>query len=348
MTDFNQFGSAKPAQATDPRHCGQCEAMLADALDGVLSSEDREFFALHLAQCPSCSSMLADAQRGAAWLELLRAPRPEPPADLVDRILLHTSGQGNVASPTLAGTFDTTRHAAGSLLPLQAPPLQPLEAAKALAPAFPANTLLAYPPAAGVPAAVALGSPALGSSGVLPFRRRAGAALWPFGQTFLQPRLAMTAAMAFFSVALTLNLTGVRLDQLRASDLKPSSLRRSVSQANAHVVRYYDSLRVVYELESRVHDLERSSADAEETAPASSTPPRSQPSAPHASPDNGKQPAKKTSPRPGQGSSLRQEPRGSFGSMRASCSRPRLPYLSPRSTELLPWSPDARKRGERV
>ena len=85
--------------------------------------------------------------------------------------------------------------------------------------------------------------------------------------TMLQPRLAMTAAMAFFSIALTLNLTGVRVSELRLSDLKPSSLKRSMYEANAHVVRYYTNLRVVYELESRVHDLQRG-----DDGDASSTP----------------------------------------------------------------------------
>jgi hypothetical protein len=103
---------------------------------------------------------------------------------------------------------------------------------------------------------------------VLPFPRRAAAAFRAssFGQIMLQPRLAMTAAMAFFSIALTMNLTGVRLQDLRASDLKPSSLTRDVTNARAGVVRYYEGLRVVYELESRVHDLE--SAQDNDTVPA--------------------------------------------------------------------------------
>ena len=42
---------------------------------------------------------------------------------------------------------------------------------------------------------------------------------------FAEPRLLMTAAMAFFSIALTLNLTGVRITKLRLSDLRPTSLR---------------------------------------------------------------------------------------------------------------------------
>ncbi len=94
----------------------------------------------------------------------------------------------------------------------------------------------------------------------------------------LQPRLAMTAAMAFFSIALTLNLTGVRLTDLRASDLKPSSIMRSASQAKASVVRYTDNLRVVYELESRVRDLQRSSDDNGSTStPAPQNDPRLRP-----------------------------------------------------------------------
>src|ERR1019366_9669156 len=42
---------------------------------------------------------------------------------------------------------------------------------------------------------------------------------------FAEPHLLMTAAMAFFSIALTLNLTGVRLSSLRLSDLRPSAMR---------------------------------------------------------------------------------------------------------------------------
>jgi hypothetical protein len=80
-----------------------------------------------------------------------------------------------------------------------------------------------------------------------------------FGQIMLQPRLAMTAAMAFFSIALTMNLTGVHLLDLRASNLRPASLKRDFTSANARVVRYYEGLRVVYELESRVHDFEGAS-----------------------------------------------------------------------------------------
>ena len=74
-----------------------------------------------------------------------------------------------------------------------------------------------------------------------------------------QPRFFLTAAMAFFSIALTLNLTGVRFSALHASDLRPRALRaymeRQLTMASVPIVRYYDHLRLVYEVESRVREL---------------------------------------------------------------------------------------------
>ncbi|HKF47663.1 MAG TPA: zf-HC2 domain-containing protein [Terracidiphilus sp.] len=78
---------------------------------------------------------------------------------------------------------------------------------------------------------------------------------------FAEPRLMMTAAMAFFSIALTLNLTGVRLSDIKFSDLKPSSLRmlmqRRITMASTPIIRYYDHLRFVYEVQSRVREMRR-------------------------------------------------------------------------------------------
>jgi hypothetical protein len=84
----------------------------------------------------------------------------------------------------------------------------------------------------------------------------------PFGllqRHMAESRILMTLAMAFFSLALTLNLTGVRLNQLKLSDLSPSALAASVSHqyytTSAHLTRYYLNLRIVYELESRVNEM---------------------------------------------------------------------------------------------
>jgi hypothetical protein len=95
---------------------------------------------------------------------------------------------------------------------------------------------------------------------VLPFRVPPPSTPWSrMVHTVMQPRFAMTAAMAFFSIALTMNLAGVRLNSLRASDLKPANVRKSFWAVNSQVVRYYDNLRVVYELESRVREMQRES-----------------------------------------------------------------------------------------
>lgn len=85
---------------------------------------------------------------------------------------------------------------------------------------------------------------------------------------FAEPRLLMTAAMAFFSIALTLNLTGVRLSRIRLSDLKPTSVKmyveRQITTASTPIIRYYDHLRFVYEVQSRMRELRRTTQN---TAP---------------------------------------------------------------------------------
>jgi hypothetical protein len=64
---------------------------------------------------------------------------------------------------------------------------------------------------------------------------------------FAEPRLMMTAAMAFFSIAMTLNLTGVRLSDLRLSNLRPTAVRsfmeRRLTVASTPIIRYYDHMR---------------------------------------------------------------------------------------------------------
>src|SRR5271170_960139 len=215
--------------------------MLTDVIDGTLSQADQATFDLHLVGCTNCADMLADARRGAAWMEMLKSPRPEPPASLLERIIAQTSGEAekNAKPAIVLGPTDYLR--------APAPPRVP-------------NTLLGRPTLVPSPA-LAGGALPYASTNVLPFRTRITSGLRSFGQTMLQPRLAMTAAMAFFSIALTMNLTGVRLSQLHASDLKPSSILRSCYEAKAKVVRYSDNLRVVYELESRVRDLQQHSSD---------------------------------------------------------------------------------------
>ncbi|HEX3435568.1 MAG TPA: hypothetical protein VHT24_02295 [Pseudacidobacterium sp.] len=80
-------------------------------------------------------------------------------------------------------------------------------------------------------------------------------------RAFRDSRLLMTVAMAFFSIALTLNLVGVHLNTLHFADLKPSALQMTVARqfygAKKQMVSYYESLRLVYEVESKVRELRR-------------------------------------------------------------------------------------------
>jgi hypothetical protein len=88
------------------------------------------------------------------------------------------------------------------------------------------------------------------------------------GRQAFEPRLMMTAAMAFFSIALTLNLTGIKLTEVRAADLRPSRVRATLTRqyysTNEQVMKYYENLRLVYEMEARVRELRRST-EAEPT-----------------------------------------------------------------------------------
>ncbi|HUA92075.1 MAG TPA: zf-HC2 domain-containing protein [Terracidiphilus sp.] len=95
------------------------------------------------------------------------------------------------------------------------------------------------------------------AQGITPGWQRPG--FMGFVHRFAEPRLMMTAAMAFFSIALTLNITGVRLTSLRLSDLRPMAIRsfmeRQLTMASVPIIRYYDHLRFVYEVESKMREL---------------------------------------------------------------------------------------------
>jgi len=240
FNQINQFGSAKPARSGEGSSCAECEAMLMDALDGVLSAKGQAAFDRHVATCAECAQMLEDAKRGAAMLEVLKFYRPEPSAALVGRILAQTSGLATVAAAPVKSQDSGILAIPG------------IDGA-----AVEIHSIVPSTVGAAGNAGSALYSDPTGK--VLPFRSRVAATfhLRAITHTMMQPRLAMTAAMAFFSIALTLNLTGVRLNELRASDLAPTNLRRSFYHANASVVRYYENLRVVYELESRVNEFKQ-------------------------------------------------------------------------------------------
>ena len=224
--------------------CQHCEEHLTDWLDGTLDAVEQVRFDQHIASCATCSERAGEAQRGAAWLEMLRTPRPEPTAALLERILAQTSAAGMPGFES----DDQTREWPGYGVPASA-----------------------VPTSWGIPAhAATVGAP----TNVIPFGSRlssfgthvmaklaANQKLQTLRYNLLQPRLAMTAAMAFFSLALTLNLMGVRLNEVKASNLTPSGLERTYYDTTARAARYYGNLKVVYVMESKLEDIRRSHQD---------------------------------------------------------------------------------------
>lgn len=203
LTKFDEMGGGKPAA------CEVCEAMLPDAVDGLLSAEEQRAFDTHVAGCVECSQELEAAQRGAAWLAMLKSQTPEAPAGLLTKILEGTTG---VVAPSVVT----------QVAPVQA------------APSWALSSLV---------------------------RKTMSVFRVDGSRMTFQPRLAMTAAMAFFSIALTLNLTGVRLNNLHASDFTPSGIHRTVSDMSASATRSFQNMRVVYQVESRVSELRNDERD---------------------------------------------------------------------------------------
>ncbi len=178
--------------------CEEWEALLADALDGLLPAGDTAAFDAHSADCLNCADLLTHAKQGQEWLGYLHA-EPEVPAGLVSKILDKTAGAGAIPVQVIAGGV----------------------------------------PVAGVSAAAAI----------------------PWRRSFQETRLLMTVAMAFFSIALTLNMAGVKLTNIRLADLRPGTIGSTLSRqfwgAQGSVVKFYENMRLVYQLESKMRELRR-------------------------------------------------------------------------------------------
>ena len=121
-------------------------------------------------------------------------------------------------------------------------------------------------------------------SAAQPYASRLGSSWWertqawaseavqPIWATVRQPRFAMSFGMAFFSLSVALSVLGVKPADLRQVSFRPSAIRHSYYNTQARVVRYYENIRLVYEVESRVRELKRNVTPVEprsnESAPA--------------------------------------------------------------------------------
>lgn len=71
------------------------------------------------------------------------------------------------------------------------------------------------------------------------------------------PRFAMSFGMAFFSITMLLGIAGFHMRDLRHLDLSSKGIMKTYYDTQARIVRYYENMRLVYEIESRVRDLKR-------------------------------------------------------------------------------------------
>jgi anti-sigma factor RsiW len=80
-------------------------------------------------------------------------------------------------------------------------------------------------------------------------------------QPVLQPRLVMGMAMTVLSFAMLERCTGVKVQNIQAADLSPVRVWGGVEdravRLKDRVVKSYENLRVVYEIETRLKDLEQ-------------------------------------------------------------------------------------------
>src|SRR5271165_3740905 len=184
--------------------CSEFDALLSQAIDGTLSGERLAAFEAHGQGCQTCGPLLQVAEAGHGWLKSLA--EVEPPAGLVNNVLLRTSGvitsrAHAQAKPTTVTWVDRAREWA----------------------------IMIYSP-------------------VVAAAR--------------QPRFAMSFGMAFFTLSVTLSLAGVRLSDLRHLDLRPSAIRRNYYETSGRVVKYYENIRFVYEIQARVRQFKEATAPA--------------------------------------------------------------------------------------
>lgn len=96
----------------------------------------------------------------------------------------------------------------------------------------------------------------------------------PVYATMRQPRVALTFAMAFFSISLMLTAAGVDFRDLRRLDLRPSAIQNNVvrgyHQTTARVVRFYDNVRFFQKFEAQVREL-KNAAQSEQEQPRDKT-----------------------------------------------------------------------------
>jgi len=87
----------------------------------------------------------------------------------------------------------------------------------------------------------------------------------------LQPKFAYTVAMAVFSFSILVNTAGINLRSLKLKDLSPRTLAYRATRTGyllcGRAEKFYYDLRVVYEIESRLRQMQRQPSGPERESP---------------------------------------------------------------------------------
>src|SRR5260370_6379846 len=73
----------------------------------------------------------------------------------------------------------------------------------------------------------------------------------------------MSFGMIFFVFSLVASTAGVKPADVAKVDLRPAALRHAYNDAQIKVVKFYDNIRFVYEIESKVRELKRANTPAQ-------------------------------------------------------------------------------------
>ena len=89
-------------------------------------------------------------------------------------------------------------------------------------------------------------------------------------QPLLQPKFVMGAAMMVLSFTMLERCTGTRVERVQSADLNPvrvwGGMEMKTVRMKDRMLKYYENLRVVYEVEARVRDLQRQQDDNDKAA----------------------------------------------------------------------------------
>jgi anti-sigma factor RsiW len=87
-------------------------------------------------------------------------------------------------------------------------------------------------------------------------------------EPLLQPRLAMGMAMTVLSFSMLARCTGAPVQHLQAADLNPghvlANFEDRIVRTRDRVVKNYENLRVVYEIESRLNEMEQQGSNTDQ------------------------------------------------------------------------------------